>query len=245
MCIRDSSQPVIDTLERMGIGGCATLDRILYKTLHNRIETERFTQWFQGASDNLLLPFTDLDYLRCCSMYMNVRWKHDHEYFQRMIEWEEREAKVSETQQMTSPRGDNEDEIVGALITNMREFLEEETTSDDDSMPGLQDRGRSESSSSDGSSMPFFQPRAEEDSSSDDDTLTCDEDGLYDDGENCKYKAPTLKEIIGTDFRGIEEKGRRFGRTSMALFKYSLKGTAQISPKPGPSVKQDFCCARE
>ena len=160
----DYSQPVIDTLDRMGIGGCATLDRILYKTLHSRIETERFTQWFQGASDNLVLPFTDLDYLRCCSMYMNVRWKHDHEYFQRMIEWEKREADVNETQQVSSPSGANEDEIVGALITNMREFLEEETNSDDGSMPGLQDRARSDSSSSDGSSMPFLQPRATEDS---------------------------------------------------------------------------------
>ena len=69
----------------------------------------------------------------------------------------------------------------------MREFLEDEVSNDDDSMPGLQDRARFGSSSSDASSMPFLQSRAAEDSSSDDDTMSCDEDGLYDDGEHCTY----------------------------------------------------------
>ena len=83
-----------------------------------------------------------------------------------MIEWEKREADQNEpTQQETIPNGTNEDEIVGALITNMREFLKDEVSSDDDSMPGLQDRARSDSSSSDGSSMPSLQSRAAEDSS--------------------------------------------------------------------------------
>ena len=225
----DYAQPVIDTLDRMGIRGCDTLDMQLYKTLHNRIETEKFTQWFQGVSNDLLLPFLDLDYLRCCSMYMKVRWKHDHEYFQRMIEWEKR----------------NEGEIVGALITNMQEFLQDEVSSDDDYMPGLQDRARSDSTSSDGSSMPFLQSRAAEDSSSDDDTISCDKDGLYDDGEQCLYKAPTIKERIDTDFRGIEEKGERLGKFNLALFKYSLMGTSPFSHKSSQNQGQDFCCARE
>ena len=237
----DYVQPVLDTLDQMGIRSCETLDAQLYRTLHNRHETERFTTWFEGVSHDLRLSFIDLQYLRCCSMYMNVRWKHDHEYFQRMIEWEQREA----GRQEIIPRGTNENEVVGALITNMHEFLKDEVSSDDDSMPGLQDRARSDSSSSDGSSMPFLQSRAAEDSSSDDDTMSCDEDGLYNDGEHCVYKARTLKEIIGTDFRGIEEKGGRLGNISLALFKYNLMGTAQFSHKPSPSQKQDFRCARE
>ena len=79
-------QPVLDTLDRMGFRSYEVLDAELYKTLQNRQETERFTTWFEGVSDDLHLSFQDLQYLRCCSMYMNVQWKHDHEYFQRMIE---------------------------------------------------------------------------------------------------------------------------------------------------------------
>ena len=84
-----------------------------------------------------------------------------------------------------------------------------------------------------------------EDSSSDDDTTSCGEDGLYDDREHCAYKAPTLKEIIGTNFKGIEEKGERLGSTVLALIKYSLMGTAQVSHKSSQIQKQDFRGARE
>ena len=163
-----------------------------------------------------------------------------------MIEWEQREAGGNEpAPQEIISGGANKDELVGALITNMHEFLNDEVSSDDGSMPGLQDRERSDSSSSDGSSMPFLHSWASEDSSSGDDTMSCGEDGLYDDGEHCAYKAPTLKEIIGTNFKGIEEKGERLGSTVLVLFKYSLMGTAQFSHKSSPSQKQDFCCARE
>ena len=171
---------------------------------------------------------------------MNARWKHDHEYFQRMIEWEKCEAGRND-ENVSSGKN----ELVGALITNMCEFMEDEATSDDDSMPGLQDRARSELSSSDGSSMPFLQSQASKYSSSDDDTTSCGEDGLYDDGEHCAYKAPTLKEIIGTNFKGIEEKGERLGSTVLALFKYSLMGTTQVYHKSSQIQKQDFRCARE
>ena len=178
----DYVQPVINALDKMAIRSCDALDVQLYKTLHNRTESEKFTQWFQGVSDDLTLSFLDLEYLRCCSMYMNACWKHDQEYFQRMIEWEKCEAGRND-ENVSSGKN----ELVGALITNMREFMEDEATSDDDSMPGLQDRARSDSSSSDGSSMPFLQSRALEDSSSGDDTMSCGEDGLYDDGEHCAY----------------------------------------------------------
>ena len=58
-------------------------------------------------------------------MYMNVRWKHDHEYFQRMIKWKQSEDGWNEpTQQEIIPGDTNENVLVGAIITNMREFLE-------------------------------------------------------------------------------------------------------------------------
>ena len=47
-------------------------------------------------------------------------------------------------------------EVVGAVITNLHKLLDDESSSDDGSMPGLQERGREDSSSSDGSSMPSF-----------------------------------------------------------------------------------------
>ena len=97
---------------------------------------------------------------------MNIRWNHDHEYFQQMIEWEQ--------------RMENEvvDEVVGAVITNMSELMNDDSGSDTSSMPGLQERGREDSSSSDGSSMPLLQDRAREDSSSDDDSKSYEEDGI-------------------------------------------------------------------
>ena len=110
-------------------------------------------------------------------MYMNSRWNLDHEYLQQMIEWE---------QQV-------EGEVVGAVITNLREMIYDKSSSDDGSMPDLQERAKEDFSSSDGSSMPPLQERAKEDSSSDDDTKSYDEDGIYDDGERCGCKARTLK----------------------------------------------------
>ena len=118
---------------------------------------------------------------------MNIRWKHDHEYFQRMIEWE---------QQVTG-------EIGGALITNLQEFLDDESSSDGSSMPGLQNRGLSDSSLSNGWSMPILQDRLAKASSSDDRTMSCDEDGMYDYGEHCVYKAQSGEKIIGTNVIGI------------------------------------------
>ena len=176
---------------------------------------------------------------------MNMRWKHDHEYFQRMIEWEQ--------------RMENEvvDEVVGAVITNLHELLNDESSSDDDSMSGLQERGREDSSSSDGSSMPplklrredssssdgssmpLLQDRAREDSSSDDDTKSYDEDGIYDDGKRCGYKARTLKQIIGGDSSGL------FPNNRLTLFTYSLHGYAQIHGNRGTRPKSDFYQAKE
>ena len=162
-----------------------------------------------------------------------------------MIKWKQRVAgKIEPSSQEITSRSSNEDELVGVLITNMHEFLDDKSSSDDSSMPGLQSRGLSNFLSSDGS-MPILQDRAAEDSSSSDGTMSCAEDGVYDDDEHCLYKARSLKQIIGTYIRGIEEKGDRFSNISMALFKYSIMGPAQFSPKSSPNQKQDFRCARE
>ena len=164
---------------------------------------------------------------------MNMRWNHDHEYFQQMIEWEQRmEVEVV-------------GEVVGAVITNLHKLLNDESSSDDDSRPGLQERGREDSSSSDGSSMPLLQDRAREDSSSDNDTKSCEEDGIYDDGEHCGYKARTLKQIISTNSIEGEDYGDCFHNSSMALFKYSILGPAQFHIKYSTHPKLDFCQVKE
>ena len=63
-------------------------------------------------------------------------------------------------------------------------------------MSGLQERARKDSLSSEGGSMPGIQDRAREDSSSNDETNSCDDDGIYEDGETWGYKELTLKQII-------------------------------------------------
>ena len=88
--------------------------------------------------------------------------------------------------------------------------------------------------------MPHLQDRAREDSSSDDETKSCDEDGIYDDGEHCGYKARTLQQIIGG-----EDSGDRFHSNSMALFKYSMLGPAQFHLKCRAHPKSDFHQAKE
>ena len=80
-------------------------------------------------------------------MYMNIRWNHDHEYFQRMIEWEQRIAdEIGPVKQEMNTRSSNEDEVVGALITNLQDFLDDGSSSDGSSMPPLRDGGISDSS---------------------------------------------------------------------------------------------------
>ena len=125
------------------------------------------------------------------------------------------------------------------MITILREMLDDKSSGDDGSMPGLQDRAREDSSSSSGSFMPLLQTRAREDSSSDNDTKTCDEDGIYDDGEHCCYKERTLKQIIGGDSCG------RFPSNSIALFKYSILGPDQSQNKCRTRPQSDLHQAKE
>ena len=83
--------------------------------------------------------------------------------------------------------------------------------------------------------MPLLQDRARENSSSDDETKSCDEDGIYDDGEYCGYKARTLHKIIGGDS----------SFPNNALFKYSILGPAQFNLKFHVLSKLEFRQAKE
>ena len=65
-------------------------------------------------------------------MHMDWRWSYDHEYFQRMIE---RQSKL-------------DDKVVGCVISGMSVLNNDDSSSEDGSMPGLQERARSDSSSS-------------------------------------------------------------------------------------------------
>ena len=47
-------------------------------------------------------------------------------------------------------------EAVGAIITNFHDLFDDDSSSSDGSMPGLQERVREDSSSSDGSGMKVF-----------------------------------------------------------------------------------------
>ena len=73
---------------------------------------------------------------------------------------------------------------VGAIITNLRKAIQSDSSSEDGSMPGLQERARKKSSSND-------------------DTDSCGEDGIYDNGEPLRYKALILSQIIGGKPGGI------------------------------------------
>ena len=177
-------------------------------------------------------------------MYMNNRWNHDDEYFQRMIEWERR-VENEDDPVAEEVVDETVDEVVGAVITNMHALMEDESGSDTSSMPGLQERGQEDSSSSDGSSMPLLQDRALEDSSSDDDLKLYDEDGIYSDGEHCVYRAPTLKQIISTNWlTGVVCDGR-FQCGNVALFKYSLLSPTLLQTKCSAHHKADFRQAKE
>ena len=88
-------------------------------------------------------------FYRCASMHMDYRWSYDHEYFQGMIE---RQCKLN-------------NEVVGCIISSMSILNMDDSSSEDGSMPGLQERAQSDLSSSDG-------------------TDSFDGNDLYEDGES-------------------------------------------------------------
>ena len=57
--------------------------------------------------------------------HVDGRWNYDHKYFQRMID----------------RRGKMIAEVVGCIITGMSELNKDDSSSDDGSMPSLQDGG--------------------------------------------------------------------------------------------------------
>ena len=156
-------------------------------------------------------------------MYMTGRWEYDHEYFQRMIEWEQQ----------------SNTEVVGAIITNLHELFDEDSSSDDGSMPGLQERGREDSSSSDGSAMPHLVPRGQDDSSSNGDTKSITEDGIYDYVEPWGCKSLTLSQIIGGNSSSLLLPSRP------TLFAFSLHGYSQVKDYQSEGSNPDFYQAKE
>ena len=97
-------------------------------------------------------------------MYMTGRWEYDHKYLQWMIEWEQQ----------------SNTEAVGAIITNLHDLFDDDSSSGDESILVLQERAREGSSFSDGSTMSHLVPRGQDDSSSNGDTKSITEDGIYD-----------------------------------------------------------------
>ena len=133
---------------------------------------------------------------------MDDRWEYDHEYFQQMIEHEQ--------------RVDNE--AVGDIITNLLEAI------------------KSNSSSSEDESMPGYQERAREDSFSNEDTNLFGEDGIYDDNEPWGFKALTLKQIIGG------KPGGMFFNNISTLYAFSWHGYTQVGKNPAGIEKSACRC---
>ena len=103
---------------------------------------------FKEMNGGLHLSHKEGYFFTCASMYMDGRWNYDHEYFQRMIDRHRR---------MNA-------EVVVCIITDTPELNKDDSSSDDGSMPSLQDGCQS-------------------DRSSDDDTDYYDDDDMHDDGE--------------------------------------------------------------
>ena len=126
-------------------------------------------------------------------MHMDYRWSYDHEYFQRMIE---RQYKLN-------------NEVVGCIISGMSVLNMDDLSSEDDSiydcsMPGLQERARSDLSSSDGT-----------------DSFCWSE--LYKDGEPWGCKERTLKQIISGASVGLS-----LATDMPTLYAFSLHGHAKV-----------------
>ena len=116
------------------------------------------------------------------------RYDWDHEYFQRMgSRWH---GKCLKTQRENYPgyqtdyEKTRDAEFVGAVIVNMPPSLSDDaSSSDDESMPGLQDRALDDWSSV---------------SSADSD----DDDSIYTDGEMTGWKHQSILEIISGQHHG-------------------------------------------
>ena len=147
-------------------------------------------------------------YLLGCSRDMCDRWDWDHEYFERMDIRSCnmcREARITREKYQKKMDGA---EFVGAVIINMPQ----PNSSDDESMPGLQDRAMDDCSSVS--------------SANDDDD---DDDSIHTDGEMTGWKHKSLMEIISGQHRGIlkrrsaaENSEHRLGMGAPVLFNYAI-----------------------
>ena len=122
-------------------------------------------------------------------MHMDRRWSYDHEYFQRMIE---RQSRI-------------DDEVVGCVISGMAVLNSDDSSSEDGSMPGLQDRARSDSSSSG------------------DNTGSSQGSELYPDGEPWGCQEKTLKQILSGTSNGLS-----LASDTPTLYALSLHGHAEV-----------------
>ena len=144
-----------------------------------------------------------------CSRDMCDRYDWDHEYFERMCIQQRKICLESYRKKhpgfKTWYEKTDEAEFVGAVITNMPP----PNSSDDESMPGLQDRAMDDWSSV---------------SSGDD-----DDDSIHTDGEMTGWKHKSLLEIISGQHHGIlkrrsaaENSGHRLGMGAPVLFSYAI-----------------------
>ena len=147
-------------------------------------------------------------YLKGCSRDMCDRYDWDHEYFQRMsARWH--------GDCLAEYKKIRDAEFVGAVIVNMPPNLSgDASSSDDESMPGLEDRALDDWSSV---------------SSTDSD----DDDSIYTDGEMTGWKHQSILEIISGQRHGtLKERSaaknseHRLGMGTPVLFNYAiLKGS--------------------
>ena len=187
---------------KMNIKSCDDLQLALDNTRNDPKVVKLFVKRFKEASVCKSFTHREASYLRCAAMYMNSRWDYDHEYFQRMID---RDVRMNA-------------EMVGCIITGMSQ-LNNESSSDDDSMPGLQERTREDSSS---------------DTTTDSDTDSYGDDVMYDDGESWGYKAFTLKQIIGGTHEEIS-----LGNYPN-LYTFSLHGYNKV--ETAASINKEIIC---
>ena len=108
----------------MEIGSNHDLNVALYDTRNNPQLARAFQKRFKEVSGGLELSHQESSFYRSASMHMDFRWSYDREYFQRMIE---RQSKL-------------DDEVVGCIISGMSVLNIDDSSSEDGSMPSLQER---------------------------------------------------------------------------------------------------------
>ena len=120
---------------------------------------------------------------------------------------------------MTDGHGRMNAEVVGCIITDISELNKDDSSSEDGSMPGLQEKAQSDSSSSG------------------DDTDSLCESELYPDGEPWGCQEQTLKQIISGTSTGLF-----LTSDTLTLYAFSLHGHAEVltADVPGAFIRVDL-----